>query len=193
MSLTLPGGMPVWAEGGHRPLTEHLTTTGSHSAVEVEINANGAGYTLGSPGYFWIAPPAGQVWFVYRMLVLIQATGNFSISNYGPVSTLTNGVRIQALNTAPPGGASDVWHDYTGGVPVISESHLALWMYDVAYDNHGVGPNAVRARMTLTRFGQPLRLYGTKCLCAIMQDDLSAIADHHFVIEGVAIGDESTF
>lgn len=172
--------LPV-AQSGNGPVnlgfSRFLDTNGDGTGTK---NANG-NYS-GATGTFYLAPPAGVIYRVERMLVTVEDTAGFSAAEYGNLGALlTNGIQVRVHN-----GTSTV-QDLTDGIPVKGNAGWARFCYDADLKAWGVGNEILVARWTFSKMGAPLRLDGdaTEALEVLLDDDLTGLVAHYFLAQGV--------
>ncbi len=114
---------------------------------------------------------------VYRLIVMIEDTGALAADNYGALGTLTNGIRVQHVS-------GNTTTNLDGGLAIKSHAHWARLCYDMAEHTFGSGANFVVVRWTFERAGIPLHIENTDQLKVTINDDLTGLEDHHFMIQG---------
>jgi hypothetical protein len=159
----------------------HLTDDGLvGDGTNQAANVNGASTAV----KLWSGPADGKIWHIERMIILVEDNAVFNAQNYGGVATLANGVTVQRKS----GGATGtVEQDLLDGTTVKSGVGWAAHCYDYTYHQHGSGDNFFVVRWTFGKSGKPLKLDGgnTDVLVATINDDLSTLVAHHFIIQGV--------
>jgi hypothetical protein len=144
------------------------------------INAAVDGTT---PKVFSLSPD--QVGLSYlrisRMLVFIEfGVGSFTSSDYGDISTLANGVRVNYTK----GG---IVYNLDGTVGITSNAGWARCCYDQIDHSHGTGNQFIVARWTFTEAGdekKPIVLRGSDTIDVTIQDNLSTLVNHNFFVQG---------
>ncbi len=162
-------------------LFRYLDTVGDGSGSK---NANGAGYSVGSPGIFKIQPPAGQVISLERMIVQIEDDGVPNAEKYGALAALTNGILVRIANDA------GTIVELTDGLPIKSNSHWARLCYDVSFTGFASGNDFVDVRWTFAKSGRPVVLGDTgdnERLEVVCQDALDGLIGHTFKVQGFII------
>lgn len=133
-----------------------------------------------TPAKFTIAPPAGECWYVARVLVYIRDTGAFDADKYGNNITLTNGI---ALKTYRNGVEQN---NLTNSQTVKANSHWGKYCYDTFLSTYGVGDQSLSARWTFTKAGVYIRLDGDEndSIEVELNDDFSGLVEHTFNFQG---------
>jgi|FLOH01.1.fsa_nt_gi hypothetical protein len=158
--------------GGNKPLLfKHLR----NSSDSYEMNVNGSV----TPVDFYIAPPAGETWYISRwMMQLIDGKG-FEITEFGSSgSALTNG--LDALFE------SDGVQTSLLELTIKSNSDISAVTYDTRLDSYGNSSDALHASWSLYKTGQMLRLRGSlnEKLVIKIQDNLTSLERLHIHAQG---------
>ena len=153
----------------------------------LDTNGDGTGtknavgnYSI-TPETFYIQPPSREEYHINRMLVYVEDTGNFSADNYGALaSPLSVGIDVRV---ADDNGAV---YDLTDGLFVKSNSEWGRHCFDVEYISFGTGNNFMHVRWSFFRAGPPVLIRGdsNERLEVVLNDDLSGLADHRFMVQG---------
>lgn len=154
----------------------YLDDVGDGSGV---INANGD-YSA-SQGIFRIAPAAGQIFRISRMIVMVEDTSGFTPVEYGnTASALTNGIQVRCHN-----GVSTVC-DFTNSHPIKFNGDWAGRCYDADLKTWGSSNEMLVVRWTFTKGGQFVRIDGdaNEEFQVVLDDDLSGLINHTFYING---------
>lgn len=148
--------------------------------TDQDSNANGD-FALDTDG-------AGAGEFVYealvpvrieRLLVLIVDNGVIGVSTYGALSELTNGIIIDVKRD------NQSIFDLCDGVPVKSNAAWQRLCFDVSINDKGAGNDGyIGVRWTFERAGYPVRLVAGDKFVVTVQDDLSGLMEHRFMIQG---------
>ena len=152
----------------------------SGSSAETN-NANGVYNATNQTGSFFISPPAGEIWRIHRLLVTVLNTGSATnIDQYAGIATLANGIKIQVVN--------GITQDLTNDDPIKKLIDWATYCYDLDLKNKVNNGNTCYAgvRWTFVNSGQEIRLIGDNGdrIEVVCRDDLSALTEHHFLIQG---------
>lgn len=164
-------------------LYQYLSSNGDGTGT-INLNGNYAG----APAQFYIAPPAGKVFHIERILVCLEDTNGFSASEYGNTGgPLTNGATLQKRV-----GATTVAIDFTSGYPVKTNTGWASFCYDTDLKTWGGGNELLVVRWTFGRTGGSLRLDGDAVggpdrLTVILNDDLTGLVGHMFQVQGYVV------
>jgi len=150
-----------------------MDTTGVGSGTK---NANG-NYASAAEE-FKIDCPEGQLMEVARMLVQIRDTGAMAAEEYGAIAELTNGVTLKIFD------GSDSVVDLTDGVPITTNAGWGRLCYDVDVKTWSTGDEVLLARLTFSKFGQPICLRPGHSLRVTLNDDLTGLGEHYFTVQG---------
>ncbi len=143
-----------------------------------DYSATGVGATTFSAG-----PPANDVWYMSRIMVYVQDTGNFDATLYGNAIVMTNGYHS--------------WHTHEGhdhvlvpaSVGVKTTGDLAANMFNIQHEAFGTGDEWLAAPFVFEEVGGPVVLNGDAgdTFNVEFRDDLSGLNKHHFTLQGYAI------
>ena len=161
--------------GGQKQIiSQHLDTVGDGSGT---VNAVGD-YSV-TPGVFKIAPGAGEVFRLTRLIGYIEDAGTFDSGAYGNNITLTNGISIDYDFS---GGTVDL----LGGETIKTNTEWASHCFDSRLDTYGAGNESLVFRWTFARSGQLIRLDGdaNEELRLTFNDNLTGLVVHHFLVQG---------
>jgi hypothetical protein len=133
-----------------------------------------------TPANFVLAPPAGEIWYVSRLLVYIQDTGSFDSGGYGNGVALTNGIQIKVYEGAIEKSV------LTNSQPIKQNTHWAKFCYDISISNFGSGDEALGARWTFVNGGTYIRLDGdlSQKIQIELNDDMSILTSQTFLFQG---------
>lgn len=134
-----------------------------------------------TPTYFHVAPPAGEVWYIARMMPYIQDGGSFDSGGYGNNSSpLTNGIEIKVYEGETEKIA------LTNSQPIKQNTHWKKFCYDITISTFGSGDESLGARWTFTNGGTFIRLDGdlAQSIRVELSDDLSYLVSHTFLFQG---------
>jgi hypothetical protein len=128
--------------------------------------------------------PSSNMWAVHRMIVMIEDNATFTADNYGGVSTLTNGVKMEIREGDAKTGK--LVTDLMDGEKVHSLVQWADHCYDMTEHTFGSGNNFAVVRWTFSNAGRPLVLDSrlNEKLVMLIDDDLSALVAHEAIIQG---------
>lgn len=157
-------------------LYRHLDTNGDGSG---DVNANGDYSAVAKR--FYIQPPAGERFDIYRVVGMIEDTQGFRAENYGHLpDPLENGIIIRVQDD------DGTKVDITDGRPIKRNADWGSRCYDVDLKTWGVGNEYLVFRWTFERCGSPEFLNGdlNERLEMVFNDDLRGLVEHHFVAEG---------
>ena len=166
------------ASTGSVPLiiSTHLDSIGDGTGV---INAN-SDYSSGGSGSteFFIAPPTGSAYRIHRLIVFVEDVGSFDSGFYGNSVVLGNGMTV----TIESGSTTLV--DLTNGHPITTNSSWAHFCHDLTVFTFGTGNEFMSVRWTFAKSGTPVRLENPERLVVTLNDDLTGLVAHHFLVQG---------
>lgn len=154
---------------------QFLDTTGDGTGT-----TNAAGDYSGGVTNFLIAPPAGDIYAINRMIVQIRDAGTIDAGSYGNNLTLANGILVQYHDN------SGLVTDLTSGIPIETNADWGRVCYDVQEVSFGSGDNYIGIRWTFGKSGAPLVLKGDEGdeLRVVLNDDFSELTGHYFMVQG---------
>ncbi len=161
-------------------LSRQLDTDGDGTGTK-----NAIGNYSGAEEQFYIQPPAGEVYHIYRMIVAIEDGGPLSSAGYAgitPTAALTNGVGLSKRRTD-----DTVIVDLMDGDPVVTNGLWAQWCHDLTLHGFGAGNAVLTARWTFNRMGRPIWLFDNTRLVITLEDDFSTVVGHKFIAEGLSM------
>lgn len=115
---------------------------------------------------------------IHRMIVTIQDAGSFQSNEYGNLTALTNGIDFEHSD-----GTTTT--DLLDGVPITTNQGWAELCYDAEPKSYS-GTQAVSqvVRWTFSRAGIPLYLADGDTLTARINDNLTGLTLHRFLLQG---------
>jgi hypothetical protein len=159
----------------------------THIFQRLDTNGNGSGtvnaigdYSGGSATPFYITPQAvGTQMVLSRIMIYIEDDNNqFTLANYGGATALTTGVWPRVVR----GNGQTV--SLSGSLRVKSNADWQAMCYDVQMTSFAAGNNYLNARWTFSRSGWPIVLNFGDQLQFYMQDSLTALIRHEFMVQG---------
>ena len=170
-------------------ISRHLDSNGDGTGTKNFIaNYSAGGVDPVGQEIAFIQPPAGKIYRIARMLVLISGKDtNFKTDQYGSANPLTTGVQIRIQDD------SGTVNDLTDSLPIQTNGCWARVCYDSAfYGNVSSNLNDyLRVRWTFENAGQQVRLIGDRNerLEAVFSDDFtvpasSPLVKHYFMVQG---------
>ena len=155
-------------------MSRHLDIVGDGTGLDNVI----ADYTV--PQVFKIAPAAGEIFRIERMIGFIQDGGNFTAEGYGGLVALTNGIALE--------------YDVKGSVvqlleeAVVSNAEWGGQCFDTRYDNFGAGDNMFVFRWTFSKAGGPIILNGDlgEEIRLTAQDNFTGLVKQKFLVQGLS-------
>lgn len=140
------------------------------------INATG-NYAAGVENFYFESTGYAEI---HRMLVHIVDTTGMSVEKYGNINGgLTNGIRLITAD-------ADLVQtcELTAQIPVKNNGEWAGMCYDANLLTWGAGNQQLAVRWTFTRSGAPIKLGPGESLRIVLNDDLTGLVEHHFMIQG---------
>ena len=150
--------------------------TGTKSAIG-DYSDTGMGQTD-----FYIEALSGEKLAVARVIIHVVDSGSFDSGSYGNAITLTNGIKFIYRRNG-------VEFDVSDGFPIKTNVDWGRFCYDVSVSTYGQGNEALNARWTFSKYGNPLVLDSGDSLILRLNDDFSGLVEHTFLFEGVHIGE----
>ena len=141
-------------------------------------DANG-NYSV-TPAVFSIAPSAGEVWYVARLLVYIEDSGSFDSGGYGNGSALANGIAIKIVSD----GVDVI--SLTNDQPIKQNTHWKKFCFDIETSKFGSGNESLGSRWTFTKGGTYIKLDGDldEKIEVRLSDDMSDLVSQTFLFQG---------
>jgi len=159
-------------------ISQLLSTAGDGTGT---VDATGT-YTVAAPGIFYIAPAAGQIFQIHRIIMSLEDETGFKAETFGKESALTNGWTLKHERDGV------VITDFTNGIAIKTNARFGDFCFDVDVKNWANTPTneLLLARFTFAKFGQPLRLIGddSDILVARFQDTMTAFLSLQIVAQG---------
>ena len=161
-----------------RPMISRFADTNGDGTGTFEAIGN---YSGGATD-FWIEPPAGEYWHIFRLIVELRDTGSFRAEYYGAGAALTNGIKIIHEVSA-------VENDLTAQSSIKNNAQWASYCYDINNINFGAGDDFMVARWTFANAGTALELFGDTDdkIIVRLNDDFTGLNAHRFLIQGFKI------
>jgi len=139
------------------------------------------------PVTFSIAPSAGQVMQINRMLLFVRDNAAFASSeDYGGGGALDPGISLGVYSTQD-GVADQLSYLLTDVNHTIkTNADWGAYCYDLALVDWGTGDEMITARWTFAKSGKPVYLSGDKgeSLAAVVAGTCSHLVDHHLLVQG---------
>ena len=116
---------------------------------------------------------------IRRMIIGLEDNTRFTAEGYGGIPKLTNGVTL-TVDRADG-------REYRTFLqpPVKSLAQWAFYCYDITYTDWGSGNNFATACWTFKESGTDIYLAAGDSIKVFINDDLTGLVAHNFVIEGV--------
>lgn len=155
--------------------THYLDTNGDGTGTK---NANG-NYS-GAVEEFYIQAAAGEIIEIQRMIVTIEDTGGSTVQEYGNLGVaLTNGIEVHVENEY-----GTIMSDLTGELPIKTNGDWSTHCHDVTWLDKGAGDDLISVRWTFSKHGTDLELQEGQRFVVKLNDDLSGLISHYFVVQG---------
>ena len=131
-----------------------------------------------TPKDFYIEALEGERLSVARVIIHVVDSGSFDSGSYGNGITLTNGIQFIYERNG-------VQFNVSNGFPIKTNVDWGRYCYDVNISTYGAGNEALNARWTFSKYGNPLILNKGDKLILRLSDDFSGLVEHTFLFEGV--------
>lgn len=150
----------------------------NNAGVVSNANVNGAVTTQ-----LFSYRPAQGVATITRMMVTVRDAGVFTAEKYGFLSALSNGCEVGLFSAD-----KTILNSFTGSLPIKENAGWGVYCYDVDLKDWGAGDEFIVARWTFAKAECDIRLYAGQdiFLGVLIQDDLTGLVDHRFVVQGYA-------
>jgi hypothetical protein len=176
------GALVVSSFGGSGEVAEYRTRHLRTEAGVAEAAVDGSVTAV----EFFVRPPPGEIWRVARLMVFLEAS-SIAAGAYGPVpvGALANGVRVYTANDF--GELNDLLDIHT----ITTSAGWAEYCHDAQVKSWGAGNEFLTVRWTFTKAGVPIRLRGDnrERLDVLVQDDLTGLDSHQFIVQGYREGE----
>lgn len=169
-----PGGTPG-ASATYPIISRMLDTTGDGTGTQ---NANGA-----AQAPVKIAPGAGEVFVIERMLISVGDTTGMTAQEYGNLGA-TRQVAVRVGNLA---GERIDYYLTDPAVSITSNAEYGTYCYDVDLKDWGAGNQLLVARWTFSRSGRAVVLDGDnsdELWVEFNSGDFSGLLQHYFLAQG---------
>ena len=164
-----------------RKLYRYLDTAGDGSGSK-HANVDGT-FT---PVPFKLTCPLGQKYDLQRMMVYVVDKGKFKPDRYGVDRVLNIGITCEVQD---PVGVQII--DMFDDIPVRVNPDWACICYDVDItDGTASQNNSLAARWTFAETGRRMAIQNGESLVVTIRDDLTALTDHRFFVQGEKVFDE---
>lgn len=149
-----------------------LDTVGNGSGTK-----NAIGDYSASPTQFKLVCPANHAYTIEMMMIHISSATNFTLTGYGSLAALTNGVVIGAtvggvtntLNAADPFKSNDDW------------AHVSAFVNHLTFVGSG---DSLAIPFSIGDFGTPLVLAAGDSLFVTLNDNFTGLTSQHFIAHG---------
>lgn len=131
---------------------------------------------------FYIQAPIDTTYKLHRLIAYIEDFGTFDSGGYGNGSALTNGITLKVLDSD-----DSVLLDLTDGIAVKQNGHWAKLCYDADHKSYGTGNEYLAVRWTFDKAGEAIILLAGQRLVLTVNDDLSGLVEHTFLVQGLII------
>lgn len=153
----------------------------------LDTNGDGSGTKVATGNYsvaaddFYISPPDGQTYHIYRMIVHIEDDTGMQVQDYGNITNgISNGVSVLVEDP----DSTEIL-DLTDGLPITTNGEWTRVCYDVDVKSWGSGNEVLSARWTFAASGSPIVLPSNWSLIVRLNDDFSTLLDHTFKVQGL--------
>jgi len=170
-----------------RGIWRYLDTNGDGTGDIDQVAATDVVVTGGTyPVAFYIQPPHGKAYDIYRMIFSMSDTGTIDSGGYGNNGTpLSGGIKIALFNTA-----ADLGRELTAGLDIKQTGHWMRSCYDGAIAGFGLGDEYFTVRWTFAKAGGPIHLKAGESLRMLVYNDLKnqGLNTHLAQVQGVEVG-----
>lgn len=155
----------------------YLDTVGDGSGTKLMTGDFSSGVTQ-----FFIAPAAGVVCHIHRMLIHVEDSA-IAADAYGAIAAgaLTNGIVIQVRR-----GDTEVLENITDDLPIKTCAQWSRLMYDTSHKTWGAGNEFMSGRLSFDKSGGPIVLHGDygDRLTVLLNDNFQHLVDHTILVQG---------
>lgn len=139
-----------------------------------------------APTYFYIQPPAGESYYLNRMMIQYTDQGSFDANLYGNGIALTNGISIDIKRGGPTG---TLIKSLTTRKPIKRNADWPRFCFDTNVLPWGSGPEILVARWTISKVGKKVRINGDdqQCLVFTLNDNFTPLIDQTFNIQSIRV------
>lgn len=134
-----------------------------------------------TPAIWAIQPPAGETYYLNRMIINVEDTVSPRTDRYGGTVVLTNGLQLRVEND------SGTLLDLFDGEPLFANKDWGRYAYDVRRtDFQGGGVEPFASRWSFFKGRYPVRLIGdnNERLEIVFNDDFTGLLANSFFIHG---------
>lgn len=174
--VTGSGALLVSAFGGAGEVREYLCRHLRNAAGSDSVTGNYAG----NPTEFFVRPPAGEVWRISRLLVIVEDS-KINADDYGAIAGgISPGMELYVADD------NGIINHLMDNGDISSNAEWAEYCYDADAKFWGVGNEFLVVRWTFTKAGVPLRLRGShrERLAILAQADLTGLVEHEYIVQG---------
>ena len=107
-------------EISYPPLIRYLDTNGDGTGTK---DANG-NYSV-TPATFYIKPPLNEIYSITEFLIHVSDAQNFTITGFGSIAALTNGINIYAKRN------NIISIDVMDGIPIKTNPQLLHFFWSI--------------------------------------------------------------
>lgn len=122
-----------------------------------------------------------EVVLIERMIIYIEDLFMFSVTGYGGMSALDNGIDVVIVDVP----SAEVIENLTADNPIQTNGDWSAQCRDSKYENFGPMGNALTANWRFTEDGGPLILDPKQALVVQINDDLTSLSRHEFRVRGI--------
>jgi len=161
-------------------LTRHLDTVGNGTG-SFNMGVDGSV----TPVVFKIAPGAGEVFHISRIIIYVQDSGSFDAVKWGNNITMTNGLSFGYVQNS-------VTISLVNGTPIKTSGEMAAFSFDIAHHAFGQGDEILVGRWSINKSGYTIRLIGDDgdSLFMTVNDDLTGLSEQNIIVQGFTEGTE---
>ena len=152
----------------------------------LDTDGDGTGTTSAVGNYssaaddFYVQAPANYTYHIERMIVSIEDTSGMIAGGYGDTgAALTNGISLLIAE-----GATTLQN--LTPAPIKTNAQWGVYCYDVDIKEWGTTPTneLLLVRWTFSKSGKPISLRSGQKLVIRVNDDLTGLLSHRFLVQG---------
>lgn len=121
-----------------------------------------------------------DMWVANFLVSIEDSAATATATTYGGLSALSNGLLVQVLEP----DLSTVYLDLLDGRPIKSNAGWGSRCHDLAIRDFGSGDDLIQVRWSFEDDSTAVYVPQGYHFCVTVQDDLTGLTDHSFVIQG---------
>lgn len=147
-------------------------TVGDGSGTE-NMNVDGSSTSV----LFKIAPPAGEIWQVTRLILYVEDGGTFDSGFWGNNITLSTGLDVEVQSESFTGDIAEA---------IKTSGEMTALCFDITHQNFGQGNEFCAWRWTFSKAGGNIRLIGDDgdYIGIEVNDDIDGLVKQYATFQG---------